>query len=89
MKGEEQTKRKLIDAVAVIFRTEGYTGLGVNKVVKIADVHKKVIYRYFGGFEQLAEAYIVETDYWMKFADHMPTASRLLRIKNAFFAVVV
>jgi AcrR family transcriptional regulator len=71
MKDKEQTKRKLIDAVADIFRTEGYAGLGVNKVAKIAGVHKKLIYRYFGGFEQLVEAYVVETDYWMQFADNM------------------
>ena len=70
-KNKEQTKRKLIEAVAVIFRTEGYRGLGVNKVAKLAGVHKKLIYRYFGGFEQLVEAYVVETDYWMQFADHM------------------
>ena len=65
MKDKERTKRKLIDAVADIFRTEGYAGLGVNKVAKIAGVHKKLIYRYFGGFEQLVEAYVVETDYWI------------------------
>jgi len=70
-KNKEQTKRKLIGAVAQIFRTEGYAGLGVNKVAKLAGVHKKLIYRYFGGFAQLVEAYVVETDYWMQFADHM------------------
>lgn len=74
-KNKEQTKRKLIEAVAVIFRTEGYRGLGVNKVAKLAGVHKKLIYRYFGGFEQLVEAYVVETDYWMQFADNMKQLS--------------
>jgi AcrR family transcriptional regulator len=71
MKNKEETKRKLVDAVAEIFRKEGYAGLGVNKVAKIAGVDKKLIYRYFGGFEQLVESYVVETDYWMQFADHM------------------
>lgn len=63
--------RKLIDAVAFIFKNEGYAGLGVNKVAKLAEVHKKLIYRYFGSFERLVEAYVVETDYWMRFADHL------------------
>jgi AcrR family transcriptional regulator len=71
MKNREETKRRLVEAVAEIFRNEGYAGLGVNKVAKLAGVDKKLIYRYFGGFEQLVESYVVETDYWMQFADHM------------------
>lgn len=63
--------RKLINAVAFIFKNEGYAGLGVNKVARQAEVNKKLIYRYFGSFERLIEAYVVETDYWMRFADHM------------------
>lgn len=63
--------RKLINAVAFIFKNEGYAGLGVNKVARQAEVSKKLIYRYFGSFERLIEAYVVETDYWMRFADHM------------------
>ena len=63
--------RKLINAVALIFKNEGYAGLGVNKVARQAEVDKKLIYRYFGSFDRLIEAYVVETDYWMRFADHM------------------
>ena len=70
-RNKEQTKRKLINAVAFIFKNEGYAGLGVNKVARQAEVNKKLIYRYFGSFERLIEAYVVETDYWMRFADHM------------------
>lgn|GEM_PF-1670658 len=43
MKNKEETKRKLITAVAHIFRTEGYRGLGVNKVAKLAGVSKKLM----------------------------------------------
>jgi hypothetical protein len=54
IKNKELTKRKLIDAVGQVFRTEGYAGLGnnkttgiggVNKVARIAGVNKKLIYR--------------------------------------------
>ena len=69
MKNKENTKRKLIDAVAEVFRKEGYSGLGVNKISRIAGVNKKLIYRYFKTFEGLVEAYVVETDYWMVFAE--------------------
>jgi AcrR family transcriptional regulator len=66
------TKRKLIDAVGEILRIEGFAGLGVNKVAKQAGVTKKLIYDYFGGnFNNLIEAYILETDYWMMFADRV------------------
>jgi len=74
-KNKENTKRRLIDAVAHVFRTEGYAGLGVNKISRIAGVNKKLIYRYFKSFDRLVEAYVVETDYWMKFAEcmrHLP-----------------
>lgn len=72
VKNKELTKRKLIDAVGEIFRTEGHTGLGVNRVAKKAGVTKKLIYDYFErDFNNLVEAYIVETDYWMAFADRV------------------
>ncbi|SDH48073.1 TetR/AcrR family transcriptional regulator [Mucilaginibacter gossypii] len=71
MKNKDETKRKLIMAVSHIFQTEGYRGLGVNKVAKLAGVSKKLIYRYFGGFERLVEAYVMETDYWMQFSGEL------------------
>lgn len=71
IKDKEQTKRRLINAVTEVFKSEGYAGLGVNKIARVAGVNKKLIYRYFGSFENLIEAYVVETDYWMQFADHL------------------
>jgi len=75
-KDKEGTKRKLIQAIGEVFRTAGYGGLGVNKVARIAGVHKKLIYRYFGSFENLVEAYVVETDYWISFADQLLQVTR-------------
>jgi AcrR family transcriptional regulator len=72
-KDKESTKKKLIAAVGDIFRTEGYHGLGVNKVARMAGVDKKLIYRYFGNIDGLIEAYVVETDYWMMFFEKMRT----------------
>ncbi|GAA4910226.1 TetR/AcrR family transcriptional regulator [Mucilaginibacter defluvii] len=70
IRNKELTKRKLIDAVGQILRKDGYAGLGVNKVAKQAGVTKKLIYDYFDrDFNNLMEAYILETDYWMMFAD--------------------
>ncbi|MCD8739033.1 TetR/AcrR family transcriptional regulator [Mucilaginibacter roseus] len=71
IKDKEQTKRRLIAAVAHVFKNEGHTGLGVNKIARLAGVDKKLIYRYFGSFDRLVEAYVVETDYWMRFVDQL------------------
>jgi AcrR family transcriptional regulator len=43
MKDKKETKRKLINAVAFIFRNKGYAGLGLNKVARLAGVNKKLI----------------------------------------------
>ncbi|SDZ96171.1 TetR/AcrR family transcriptional regulator [Pedobacter hartonius] len=64
MKNKENTKRKLLDAVGKIIRNDGFCGLGVNKVAKTAAVSKILIYRYFGNFNQLLRAYILEMDFW-------------------------
>ena len=71
IKDKELTKRKLINAVGEIIRTEGYTGLGVNKIAKQAQVNKKLIYRYFTTVDRLIEEYVVEKDYWMLTSDQI------------------
>lgn len=68
MKNKELTMRKLINAVGEILKSDGYNGLGVNKIAKQAGVSKKLIYRYFGNVDYLIESYVVENDYWLAFA---------------------
>lgn len=70
-KNRALTERRLIDAVGAVIRTKGYKNLGVNAVAKEADVNKKLIYRYFGTFDKLIEAYILENDYWMNLSRKM------------------
>ncbi|MGY0040667.1 TetR/AcrR family transcriptional regulator [Pedobacter sp. NJ-S-72] len=64
MKNKENTKRKLLDAVGVILKKDGFSGLGVNKVAKLSGVSKILIYRYFGDFNQMVRAYVVENNFW-------------------------
>jgi AcrR family transcriptional regulator len=71
MKDKEQTKRKLIQAVGEIMKTEGFSNLKISKIAKKAEVDRKLIYRYFGNLNYLIEAYVVENDYWMAFSDQM------------------
>lgn len=72
MRDSRRTKRKLYHAVGDILRTEGYNGLGPNNIARYADVHKKLIYRYFGGPQELIESYILEKDYWTKSYKKLP-----------------
>ena len=64
MKNKENTKRKLLDAVGVILKKDGFGGLGVNKVAKLAGVSKILIYRYFGDFNELVKSCVVENNFW-------------------------
>ncbi|GAA4781668.1 transcriptional regulator [Olivibacter ginsenosidimutans] len=64
IRDKERTKLKLIQAVGEIIRTEGYTGLGVNKISYKAGVNKKLIYRYFENVDNLVEVYIRGKNYW-------------------------
>ncbi|WP_293788741.1 TetR/AcrR family transcriptional regulator [uncultured Pedobacter sp.] len=66
IKDKEITKAKLIEAVGEIIKESGYTGLGVNKIAKRAEVDKCLIYRYFSGFDGLIEAYVLQRDYWLR-----------------------
>jgi AcrR family transcriptional regulator len=68
------TDQKLIDAVTEIFQKEGHTGLGVNKVARVAGVHKKHIYDNFKTFDRLVEQYVIKTDYWILFGNKVQEA---------------
>ena len=71
MKDKENTKRKLIQAVGEVIKAEGFHNLKISKISSKANVDRKLIYRYFGSLNYLIEAYILENDYWMVFADKM------------------
>ncbi|NNU34415.1 TetR/AcrR family transcriptional regulator [Mucilaginibacter sp. S1162] len=40
IKNKELTKRKLVEAVGQVLKSEGYDGLGVNRIAKQAGVSK-------------------------------------------------
>jgi len=61
---KEKTKQKLIDAVGVIIRRDGFKGLGFNAIAREAQVDKKLITTYFGSVDALVETYVRGQDYW-------------------------
>lgn len=70
MKDKELTKRKLIDTIGEISKVHGFKSVRISKVSRQAGADRKLVYRYFGDLNNLIEAYIIENDYWMLFADH-------------------
>jgi AcrR family transcriptional regulator len=64
IRDKERTKMKLLAAVGVILKKEGFTGLNVSRVAKKANLHRKLIYEYFGGMENLVKEYLNSRDYW-------------------------
>ena len=58
------TRAKLIAAVGAILSRKGFAALGVNAVARKAGVDKVLIYRYFGGMDQLVAAFARESDFW-------------------------
>lgn len=64
MKSREQTESKILEAVASIVECDGFEKLGINTIALKASVSKMLIYRYFGGLEELVARFIMQKDYW-------------------------
>lgn len=64
MKSREQTECKILEAVASIVERDGFEKLGINTIALKANVSKMLIYRYFGGLEELVARFIMQKDYW-------------------------
>lgn len=60
----EATRGRILDAVGRLLVREGFSALGVNAVAREAGVDKVLIYRYFGGIDQLLETWGNATDFW-------------------------
>lgn len=64
MKNRQLTEKKIIDAVERIIENQGFEKLGINAVASEAGVSKMLIYRYFGGLDELLAHYLMQKDYW-------------------------
>jgi AcrR family transcriptional regulator len=63
-KNKENTKHRLITAVGTLLAREGFGALGINAVADEAGVDKVLIYRYFGGMDELLSAFGQSSDFW-------------------------
>lgn len=63
MKNREQTEEKILEAVGSIIENQGFEKVGINAIAMEAGVSKMLIYRYFGGVEELIAQYLIQKDY--------------------------
>jgi AcrR family transcriptional regulator len=66
---KETTRLRLLDAVGALLAREGFGALGVNAVAREAGVDKVLIYRYFGGMDDLLVAFGQSGDFWPSIAE--------------------
>jgi AcrR family transcriptional regulator len=66
---KESTRLRLLDAVGTLLSREGFGALGVNAVAREAGVDKVLIYRYFGGMNELLRAFGQSGSFWPSIAD--------------------
>jgi AcrR family transcriptional regulator len=57
--------QKLIDAVGVVIKTKGYTGLSATNIAKTAGLSRRLITVYFKSVDDLVETYVRGKDYWI------------------------
>jgi AcrR family transcriptional regulator len=58
------TEQRLLDALASILLEQGYPAAGINAIARQAGCDKVLIYRYFGGFDELLLAFAETTPMW-------------------------
>jgi AcrR family transcriptional regulator len=56
----EETRKAILAAMGRILARQGSKGLGINAIAREAKVDKVLIYRYFGGLDELYHAFAVE-----------------------------
>ncbi len=81
-RGRLQTEQRILDAVGTILLEQGYPAVGINAIARQAGCDKVLIYRYFGGFDELLLAFAETTTLWWEVDEIITeTASECAAIK--------
>jgi AcrR family transcriptional regulator len=59
-----KTEQRILDAVGRLLLEQGYPAVGINAIARAAGCDKVLIYRYFGGFDELLLAFAETTTLW-------------------------
>jgi len=58
------TEQRILDAVGGLLLDEGFPAVGINAIARRAGCDKVLIYRYFGGFDELLLAFAETSKLW-------------------------
>lgn len=64
IRDKSRTKATLLEAVGKVIKKKGYAALTAPNIAKEAKVHKKLVWTYFGGVDNLVEEYLQQKDFW-------------------------
>jgi AcrR family transcriptional regulator len=64
IRNKEKSKERFLQAVGEILTTKGFSALKINYIAEVAGLDKKLIYKYFGGLDQLLDEYLLAKDFW-------------------------
>lgn len=85
MKNRCNTERKIIDAAVQIIENEGFEGLNIAKVARMAVVSKMLVYRYFDSLSGLIMRVIEANDFWSQVPEDVSLNDTAVgRIKDIF-----
>ena len=69
VRGREQTRQRILQAVSTLLLEQGFPAFGVNAIARTAGCDKVLIYRYFGGIEGLLQEFAESHDLWWQVSD--------------------
>lgn len=69
IRNKEKSKERFLGAVGKILMTKGFSALKINYIAEVAGLDKKLIYKYFGGLDQLLDEYLLAKDFWSNIED--------------------
>ncbi|MCP4982567.1 MAG: TetR/AcrR family transcriptional regulator [Gammaproteobacteria bacterium] len=75
-RSRKNTEQRIINAVGSILLEQGYPAVGINAIARQAGCDKVLIYRYFGGFDELLLAFADTTTLWWQ-VDEIITESAI------------
>jgi len=77
------TEERLLAAVGEVLARDGFGAVGVNGIARQAGVDKVLIYRYFGGLDELLRAWGASGRFWPRVADLLAAQPGLLALPQA------
>src|SRR5215469_14970122 len=60
----EETKQRIIDALARVILRDGLSAVGINALAREAGCDKVLIYRYFDDLDGLYAAFAASREFW-------------------------